>query len=207
MLAGMPEPVDVAEAGDAAEALRHLAVSRPDLIVSEVALPGLSGIDLVKRLANDVPDLPVLVFSSQEAAVYAERTLRAGASGFVSKSIGEDEFIEAVRLVLRGQVYITPGVRQRILAGMVGARAPVSPVEQLSDRELAVFELIGQGRTRSEIAHLLNLSPKTVGSYRTRIKTKLDLDGAAHLVQMAVQWVRPSRKHGEGAPEPSGGRA
>ena len=190
MLAGMDEPVEVAEAGDVAGALRSIAGSRPDLVVTEVALPGLSGIDLVKRLLDDASDLPILVFSSQEEAVYAERTLRAGASGFISKTTGEEAFLEAVRHVLCGQVYVNPRVRQRILAGMAGARTPASLVEHLSDRELAVFELVGQGRTRSEIAGLLNLSPKTVGSYRARIKAKLNLDGAAHLVQMAVQWVR-----------------
>ena len=201
MLERMLGAVDVCEAGRATEALDHLKEFDPTLLILEVALPGRSGIDLVKEVASGKPDLPILIFSGLEGSVYAERALRAGAIGFVAKNAEEAVFCEAVHHVLSGRVYVSPEVRQYIFAGIAGARPQEDPVERLSDRELAVFELIGEGHTRSEIAQLLSLSPKTVGSYRGRIKSKLHLDSAAHLVQAAVQWTgkpimgRP-RKHG-----------
>lgn len=181
--------VEVEEVGDVETALQTLESHVPALVVSEIALVGHSGIDLVKQIVERWPELPVLVFSSREETVYAERVLRAGASGFVSKSADSDRFVEAVRRVLSGQMYASSAVSRSLLAGIAGSRAEGGSVDHLSDQEFAVFELIGQGCKRGEIARLLSLSPQTVGSYRTRIMSKLQIDGGAHLAQVAVQWV------------------
>lgn len=189
MLARTLGVVETSEAGGVEEALEHLQTFGSDLIISEVALPGLGGVDLIKRLVSTKPDVPILAFSSYNESVYAERALRAGAYGFVSKNADEKRFLEAVRRVLNGQIYVSPSVSRHILASMAGERSQ-GGIDQLSDRELTVFEMIGRGHTRSEIADLLGLSPKTVGSYRARIKSKLELHGGAHLMQVAVQWVK-----------------
>ena len=180
---------EVSEASGPPEALHLLESYAFDVVVTEVALAGRSGIGLIEQILRLRPNVPVLVFSSRDESVYAERVLRAGASGFISKSADATRFIEAVRRVLSGQVYASSSVSRYILAGGSGGRADGGAVDHLSDREFAVFELIGQGHRRGEIARLLELSPQTVGSYRARIMEKLEIEGAAHLAQVAVKWV------------------
>lgn len=162
-----------------------------DLVIADVSLPGMSGLELTKQIVALYPSVPVLVVSRHDEGLYAERALRAGAKGYVMKHEPSETLLAAVRRVLRGGVYVSPAISDRLLMGIaVGANlAQQSPLDVLSDRELEVFELSGNGVATREIAERLHLSVKTVESYRARIKTKLGLTTAAEFMQHAVQWV------------------
>lgn len=178
----------VESAEDALDALEGLDV---DLVVTDVSLPGMSGLELVKHLQATRPALPVLVVSRHDESLYAERALRTGARGYVMKLEPPEVIVKAIRRVLRGGVHVSEEVSDRLLAGAALGHntAQSSPMELLSDRELEVFERIGKGQGTRQIAEALHLSVKTVESYRARIKNKLALDTATELVQHAVQWV------------------
>jgi len=141
------------------------------------------------------PDLPVLIVSRHDEMLYAERAIRAGARGYIMKLEAGDVIVQAVRRVLKGGVYVSDEINERLLMGMMSGRGSIaeSPLEILSDRELEVFELTGRGLGTRDIAERLHLSVKTVESYRARIKTKLNLGTATELVQHAVQWVESER--------------
>jgi DNA-binding NarL/FixJ family response regulator len=179
------------EAGSSEEALDLIEKTRPDLVVADISLPGMSGIELTKHLQTVYPDLPVLIVSRHDETLYAERALRAGAKGYVMKLEASDTIVTAIRRVLRGGIYVSPEVNDRLLNHVAGGRASAtaSPLELLSDRELDVFRMTGQGQTTREIAERLHLSVKTVESYRARIKTKLGIANASELMQRAVTWV------------------
>jgi DNA-binding NarL/FixJ family response regulator len=179
------------EAGSAEEALGLLDDELPDLMVVDVSLPGMSGIELTKHVQALYPDVPVLMVSRHDESLYAERALRAGAKGYVMKLEASDTIVAAIRRVLRGGIYVSPDVNDRLLSGVAAGRpaAAGSPLELLSDRELDVFRMTGQGQTTRAIAESLHLSVKTVESYRARIKTKLGIGNAAELMQRAVTWV------------------
>lgn len=183
------------QAASAEEALGMLDEVRPDLAIVDISLPGMSGLELIKHLHAWNPELPVLVISRHDEALYAERAIRAGARGYVMKIEAVDVIVKAVRRVLAGGLYVSQEVSERLLMSMTGHRraAGQSPMELLSDRELEVFELTGQGLSTREIAERLHLSVKTVESYRARIKAKLGLRTAAELMQHAVQWVESER--------------
>jgi DNA-binding NarL/FixJ family response regulator len=137
------------------------------------------------------PGLPVLVVSMHDEVIYAERVLRAGARGYVMKEAGGEALLAALRQVLAGQVYVSPKMSSRILEGMAGRkpRGSSSPIEQLTDREFEVFQLIGQGKSTREIAAQLSLSTKTVDVHRSHIKEKLNLGDVTALVRHAVRWM------------------
>ena len=183
------------QAASAEEALSMLDTVQPDLAIVDISLPGMSGLELIKHLHTWKPDLPVLVISRHDEALYAERAIRAGARGYVMKIEAVDVIVKAVRRVLAGGLYVSEEISERLLLSMTGHRRTEArtPVELLSDRELEVFELTGRGLTTREIAERLHLSVKTIESYRTRIKTKLGLRSAAELMQHAVQWVENER--------------
>jgi DNA-binding NarL/FixJ family response regulator len=186
----------VGQAADAEEALSVFDKLNPDLVLIDVSLPGMSGLELLKHLLALHPDLLTLVVSRHDEALYAERAVRAGAKGYVMKLEAGDDIVQAVRHVIRGGIYMSDELKDRLLFGAaVGRKAPLqSPLEVLSDRELEVFEMTGRGLPTREIAERLHLSVKTVESYRARIKQKLNIETGTELLQQAVQWVE-----GEGA--------
>lgn len=178
-------------ADSAEEALDQIAAHDLDLAIVDISLPGMSGLEMTKHLQAMHPELPVLIVSRHDEALYAERALRAGARGYVMKLEAENTIVDAVRRILRGGIYVSEAINDRLLMSMAGGQSPLqdSPLDLLSDRELEVFELTGQGLGTREISERLYLSIKTVESYRARIKTKLNLSSATELMQHAVQWV------------------
>lgn len=186
-----PDLVVGGEAGNPAEALQALARQRPDLILTDLTMPGRSGLEFIKDLRAAHPAIPILVVSMHDEAVYAERVLRAGARGYIMKEAGGENLLGAIRQVLRGEVYVSHKMSARILED-VSARRPRgsnSPIERLTDREFEVFQLIGQGKGTREIAAELHLSPKTVDVHRSHVKEKLGLRDATALIRHAVRWV------------------
>ncbi|MCC7300298.1 MAG: response regulator transcription factor [Verrucomicrobia bacterium] len=177
------------ETAGRAEALQLCAGKKPHLILIDLSLGSESGLDLVKDITVQFPEIKMLVLSMQDELLYAERVLRAGASGYVSKDVHPDRLIEAVRCVLGGGVYASEAVKQKIMQTVRRVDSSGDPVASLSDRELAVFEQVGKGLSTVDIAKAMNLSVKTVETYRARIKTKLGVGGSAELVQRAVQWL------------------
>jgi DNA-binding NarL/FixJ family response regulator len=179
------------EAGNPAEAFQALAKSGPDLVLTDLTMPGRSGLEFIKDLKAAQPALPILVVSMHDEAVYAERVLRAGARGYIMKEAGGENLLAAIRQVLRGEVYVSPRMSARILDNL-SARRPrgsSSPIEKLTDREFEIFQLIGQGKSTRDIATQLHLSPKTVDVHRSHIKEKLELKDATALIRHAVRWV------------------
>ncbi len=184
----------VGQAASAEEALDEVEKVKPDLAVVDVSLPGMSGVELIKHLQAVQPDLLILVVSRHDESLYAERVIRAGARGYVMKLEADEVIVKAVRHVIAGGVYVSDDVKERLVLSMMsGQTVGQTPLELLSDRELEVFELTGQGLGTRDIAERLHLSAKTVESYRARIKTKLNLNTAAELMQHAVQWVDSER--------------
>ena len=184
------------QASDAEEALATFDAVAPDLVVTDISLPGMNGLELMKNLLALHPDLPVLVVSRHDEDLYAERAVRAGARGYVSKLAAGDQIVTAVRRVLRGGIHLSEDLKDKLLFGAAAGvkDATQTPLEVLSDRELEVFEMTGRGIPTREISERLHLSVKTVESYRSRIKTKLGLANGAELMKHAVTWVE-----GEGA--------
>jgi len=179
------------EAGNPAEALGVIAAGGIDVVLSDITMPGRSGLEFIKDLQATHPALPVLVVSMHDEMLYAERCLRAGARGYIMKEAGGEALLEAVRTVLGGKVYISPRVGAKIVDDF-SARRPrgsSSPIEKLTDREFEVFRLVGQGHATRDIARQLGLSPKTVDVHRANIKEKLELRDATSLVRHAVRWV------------------
>jgi DNA-binding NarL/FixJ family response regulator len=178
-------------AKSAEEAIGAIERSRPDLVITDLTLPKRSGLDLIKDLAAILPDLPVFVYSMHDETFYAERALRAGARGYLMKEAGSEKMLEAVRRVLAGEICVSPKIAAKILTLFSGpkTRGSHSPIEKLTDREFDVFQLIGQGKSTKEIAHLLHLSHKTVAVHRGHIKEKLELTSSSELVHQAIRWT------------------
>jgi DNA-binding NarL/FixJ family response regulator len=179
------------EASNPAEAIATLASLKPDLMVTDITMPGRSGIEFLKDAHALMPDLPMLVLSMHDEMLYAERALRAGARGYLMKDAGSAKLLEVIRLILSGQSYVSPQVSARLVDALTGRRprGSASPIEKLSDREFEVFRLLGSGKSTKEVALALHLSPKTVDVHRGRIKEKLQLKDAASLLHHAVRWV------------------
>lgn len=180
------------EAEDAHKALTAIQDYKPDIAVIDVSLGGTSGIELLKNIKVRWPKLLVLVLSMHDEAVYAQRALRAGAAGYIMKQEATERVLVAIRKILNGEVYLSERLGNRMLNTLVGGRASLSgsPIEELSDRELEVFGLIGQGHGTRPIAEKLHLSVKTIESHRAHIKEKLGLKNATELVHHAIQWVQ-----------------
>lgn len=190
LIADEPNLEVCAEAADAEQALKLVHASQPDLIIIDIALQGISGIDLIKRVKSRHQDVKMLVSSMYEETLYAERALRAGAMGYVNKGEAPDKVIAAIHSVLEGKIFLSQEMTNRLLHGVVrGEAIGPSAVETLTDRELQVFQLIGRGLTTREIATKLHLSIKTIETYREHLKAKLKLTTAAELTRHAVRWV------------------
>ncbi len=187
-----PDLEVVGQADSAEEALELIADLKPDLVVIDISLPGMSGLELVKHVEAMYEAMKMLVVSRHDETLYAERSIRAGAKGYVMKLEASDVIVEAARRVLNGGIYVSQEINERLLMSMATGNSLMneSPLQLLSDRELEVFELIGNGVGTREIAERLHLATKTVESYRARIKEKLNLDSATELMQHAVQWVQ-----------------
>ena len=179
------------EAGNPAEALDTISRFHPDLILTDMTMPGRSGVEFIKDVLALHSNLPILVLSMHDEVIYAERAIRAGARGYIMKEAGGEKLLAAIRRVLNGQVYLSEEMSAKILDNLSGhkPRGSHSPIEKLSDREFEVFQLIGQGKSTREIAEQLHISPKTVDVHRGHIKEKLELTEATGLVRHAVRWV------------------
>lgn len=181
------------EAGNSDEAFRRLTVDVPDLVLVDLSLPGMNGLDLIREIRSRFPKVRVLVLSMYEEGIYAERTLRAGAHGYIMKQAPGAKIIDAIRTVLRGEVYVSSTIASRMLQLLVDGGISVnrhSDLAELSDRELQVFTSIGNGMSTQEIADVLNLSVKTIQTYREHIKRKLGLRNATDLIHYATQRVQ-----------------
>jgi DNA-binding NarL/FixJ family response regulator len=179
------------EARDADEALNKIARDQPDLVLIDVSLGDRGGIELIKELKSRYPELKMLVLSMHDESLFAERAVRAGALGYVNKNEPTETLVAAIRQVLTNQIFLSARLTNRIVqrAASGADQQAVSPIESLSDRELEVFEMIGQGMITKQIAARLNLSTKTIETYRENIKTKLNLNNSSELMRHAVQWV------------------
>lgn len=183
------------EAATAPEATQGIANQKPAVAIVDISLKDSSGIELIKSLKLSNPDLAVLVLSMHDELVYARRALRAGAKGYIMKRETTKKVIEAIRRVLEGKLYVSEAVADTIFTQFAeGKTLPASsPVERLSDRELVVFDLLGQGLGTREIAERLRVSIKTVQAYCARIKEKLELANASELLREAVRWNEKSQ--------------
>jgi DNA-binding NarL/FixJ family response regulator len=186
-----PDMIVCGEAEDAPDALKGISVSKPDLVTVDISLRGYNGIELIKNIKSLHPELPILVLSMHEEGVYAQRALRAGALAYVMKQEAPDKVLLAIRRILNGDIYVSEKVGVQMLHQIVngGSNPHGSPVDRLSDRELEVTQLIGEGRTTREIASYLNVSVKTIESHRANIKEKLGLKNGPELIKFCVQWV------------------
>jgi DNA-binding NarL/FixJ family response regulator len=178
---------EVANARQAMDAVLKLA---PDLVLVDITLPGKSGLELVKDLKAQHPQLAILGLSMHEEMLYAERMLRAGAAGYITKQQSPEELVKAIRRVLDKRVYLSTDASERLLQRFSGKpQTDQSPAEILTDREFEVFQLVGQGKTPKEIAQQLHLSAKTVAVHYSNIRLKLKLKSTAQLIRFAVQTV------------------
>lgn len=190
-----PDLIVCAEAEHAQMALDVIDNVSPDMAIVDISLPGIDGIELIKMLRLRHKDLPVLVVSMHDEALYAERSLRAGARGYIMKQEALEKVLVAIRKVLDGEIFVSERVTTKMLEKFVsteGIRETTSPIDLLSNRELTVFRLIGQGHKTRQIAEKLHLSIKTVESYRAHIKDKLKLTDGTDLLKYAIQWTQTS---------------
>lgn len=179
------------EADEAPKAFDAVATMKPDVALVDISLKGGNGLELIKNIKARFPELPLLVLSMHDESLYAERALRAGSLGYVMKEVAIENVITAIRRVLAGEIFLSDKMKARLLNQYVSGRGkkPGSPIETLTDRELEVFRLIGEGRGTRQIAGDLHLSVRTVEAYREYIKDKLNLKNGTELVQHAFQWV------------------
>lgn len=195
LLGTEPDLEICAEASSREEAFKSLNGPCPDLAIVDLLLGRDDGMNLIKEFKSLCPDLKILVLTMQDESVYAERVIRAGADGFVPKQEATEHLLEAVRTVLRGDVYLSRSSSARILGRILRDADPKgeSQVKDLSDRELHVFQMIGTGMATKTIASSLGLSPKTIETYRENIKRKLSLPGANALRDSALRWVETGK--------------
>ena len=178
------------QAEDAPEALQAIRQLQPDMVIVDIALKDTSGMELIKDLKVQDPDLPVLTLSMHDEAVYGERALRAGAKGYIMKQEATEKVVTAIRRVLAGEVYVSNGMAAKMVSRFVGGTHTTGSVaDVLSDRELEVFRMIGEGYGTREMAEKLHLSVKTIETYRAHIKDKLALQDANELLRAAIRWV------------------
>src|SRR5215831_5645811 len=190
LINGQNDLIVCGEAKDSAEAIEGIAKERPDVAVIDISLTNESGLELIKHLVKQFPQVAVVVLSMHDEALYAERALRAGARGYVMKHETSKNVLASIRRVLGGDVYVSERIVNRMALRVTSSREQVegSPLERLSDRELEIFRLLGQGRTTSQIAADLNLSLKTVQAYCARAKEKFGVRSLTELLRAALRW-------------------
>jgi DNA-binding NarL/FixJ family response regulator len=196
-LAGLLSSQGFTIAGTAANAAEGLAVVRkakPDLAILDISLAKTDGLELIKQIKAEMPGLPMLVISMHDESIYAERVLRAGARGYVMKKEPSEKIFSAIEEVMRGELAVSNKVKQDMITFSVSGKrttdGPGSFLDTLSDREMQVFQLLGNGMPTREIAEHLHLSVKTIESYRENLKVKLNLPNGASLVHRAIQWSK-----------------
>ncbi len=179
------------EAEHIEEALRLVEGRHPDVVIIDLSLDGEDGIELIDYIKSRWPAVKILVYSSHDEETFAGRVLRAGAAGYVSKREALPNVVAAIRRVLGGEISLSPRIATKLLQrAAIGKPLDCNPTETLSNREMQVFEMIGRGLNTAEIAHELQVSPKTVESHRKVIKTKLNVRTSAQLSRRAFQWVQ-----------------
>jgi len=174
------------------QAIKAVESLKPDMVTVDISLKDASGLELIKVIKTQFPGLPALALSVHPEQFYAERAIRAGAKGYITKREDTGEIIAAIREVLDGGIYLSRAMTERLLHSLVGNSRPdpdTSPIDRLTDRELEVFSLLGQGRGTRQIAENLHVSIKTVETYRLRITEKLNIAGATELLRSAFQWA------------------
>ncbi len=178
-------------AEDADRAMDKIKKLRPDLMVIDISLKdGVSGVELTKTINKRYPSLPILVLSMHDENLYAERVIRAGAKGYIMKHEMTGIIVDAIRKILNGEIFLSEKMTSRLIDSLHGCQSEniTNPIEQLTNRELEVFQMIGQGFRSTEIAEKLDLSVKTVDTYKLRIKNKLNIQDSAHLTKLAIEW-------------------
>jgi DNA-binding NarL/FixJ family response regulator len=190
LINGQNDLIVCGEAKDSAEAIAGIAKERPDVAIIDISLANESGLELIKHLVRQFPQVAVIVLSMHDEALYAERALRAGARGYIMKHETSKSVLASIQRVLAGGVYVSERIVNRLALRLALSRSSLagSPVERLSDRELEIFQLLGQGRTPSEIAGDLNLSLKTVQAYCARAKEKFGVTSLTELLRAAIRW-------------------
>ncbi|HQI82255.1 MAG TPA: response regulator transcription factor [Deltaproteobacteria bacterium] len=187
-----PDLKVVGEAQEVQGALEKIESLAPDLVIVDLALPGVDGIELIKTMKLKYRDLPALVVSMHDETLFAERALRAGARGYIMKQEAVDKVLVAIRKVLDGEIFVSDRITTKMLETLISGdtKGASTPLDLLSNRELTVFRLIGQGFKTSQIAEELHLSVKTIESYRSHIKEKLRLSTGNDLMKYAIQWAQ-----------------
>jgi DNA-binding NarL/FixJ family response regulator len=185
-----PDMVVCGEAEEASGAMHVLSSARPDVLIVDISLNGPDGLDLLKTIRSTHPTLPVLILSMHDESIYAERALRAGANGYIMKQEATEKVLVAIRRILSGEIYVSDRIANKMLKHYITGSGTLrsSSIADLTDRELEVFRLIGEGHGTRQIAEELHLSVKTVESYQAHIKEKLSLRSGRELMQHAIQW-------------------
>jgi DNA-binding NarL/FixJ family response regulator len=193
-LATQPDLEVCGEAEDLAGALALLESARPDVAIIDISLKNSNGIELIRRIKDCHDAVRILVWSMYPENLYAERALRAGAHGYLNKGQATHHVLDAVRAILQGRVYVSGGLADQLLLRVVGRKPEEgSAIDRLSDRELEAFQHMGEGMTTESIAKKMHVSPKTVETFRSRIKEKLGISNLTELIQRAAQWVVESK--------------
>lgn len=190
-ISSQPDMTICGEAASVDEALAQVQKTAPNLVIVDIQLAESHGLDLIKEIAARFGGVKMLVVTAFDESLYAERALRAGAHGYINKRELQDNIIEALRAVLAGQLYVSPKMTRQLVGQAINGKVPndSDPIQRLSDRELEVFQLIGQGKTTGEIARHLQLSVHTIDTHREKLRHKLGVKNSAELMQRAVQWM------------------
>ena len=180
------------EADSAPRAIEMIEKLQPDLAIVDITLKTTSGIELTKSIRVQAPQVQVLIISMHDETLYAERALRAGAMGYLMKHEASEKVLTAIQRILHGELYLSDKIKEKMLHRFVNHKGDemIFPIDTLSDREMEVFQLIGNGYSTRQIAAKLNLSVKTIDSYREHLKLKLNLESGSDLVRYAIQWVK-----------------
>lgn len=186
-----PDLMVTADAESSQEGMRRLAEGGLDMTIVDLSLESGSGLELIGEIKRQYPEMPVLVLSMHDESLYAERALRAGASGYVMKQAGTETLIKAIRRVLQGKIYLSDDMANSLLSKASGRSKDEDriSIQNLSNRELEVFELLGKGQGTKQVADALGLSVKTIETYRSNIKSKLGMDSSSQLLKEAAVWV------------------
>lgn len=198
LISQQPDLSVCGEASSVQEAMIASTTLQPDLVLLDLSLQGSSGLDFIKHLHAHIPTLPILVISMYDEELYADRAIHAGARGYITKQATTAQILAAIYQVLQGELYVSERMRERIVRRYYGGTredTSMSPLARLSNRELEVFQLFGQGFNRHQIASALHLSVKTVETHRANIMEKLQLDSVTELIRYAVHWLRESEGH------------
>lgn len=188
LLQTLPDVEVVAEAGDGREALQLIQTTRPDVVLLDIAMPGLNGLDAAARITKDHPTARLIMLSGHAGEEYVAQALRAGAAGYLLKDSAVAELELAIKAVLRGQTYLSAAVSRQVVDGYLGrAGSKAGPLEGLTARQREILQMIAEGKTTKDIAHVLNLSAKTVETHRMQLMERLDIHDVAGLVRLAIR--------------------